>query len=334
MKKDEQLNQAALPYRKTRRTTKPCRGRMLLIALCAAVFVVSAYMLIDYIALSVRNQAAQQRVAEQYHADAEPSEPPDTQATKIGGLTGDNPEDAQKPAVSEQKTSVAAVTAESAAPPQSGLGRHTIGSYILPQMKTLRLTNRDIVGWLTIEDVVDQPIVYRDNVYYLNHDIDHKKNIAGMLFLDENSPLAATTQNLVVHGHNMRDGSMLGKLTRYHDIGFYRTHCLFTLDTLYERARYAVFAVIDVELDYKSPKFFNFMGYPAFQSEAAFSAFLRETDAKSNYTRQIDVNSSDVLLTLATCVNEDRLVVIARRVRPGEDENEIRLKTISSMVRK
>lgn len=38
--------------------------------------------------------------------------------------------------------------------------------------------NADAVGWITIEGLVDQPIVYRDNTFYMTHDFDQQKMYA------------------------------------------------------------------------------------------------------------------------------------------------------------
>ena len=40
--------------------------------------------------------------------------------------------------------------------------------------------------------------------------------------------------NVVIYGHNMRDGSMFGDLDFYKDEAFYEEHSIITFDTLYE----------------------------------------------------------------------------------------------------
>ena len=60
-------------------------------------------------------------------------------------------------------------------------------------MQELKRLNRDTVGWISISGVVDLPVVYRDNSYYLNHDFQGQKSGAGTLFLDQNHPLAAAS---------------------------------------------------------------------------------------------------------------------------------------------
>ena len=86
---------------------------------------------------------------------------------------------------------------------------------ILPEMRELAQKNPDTVGWIGISGTVLLPVVYRDNTFYLDHDFTRSKNASGTLFPDENSPINADTQNLLIHGHSMNDGSMFGILTHY-----------------------------------------------------------------------------------------------------------------------
>ena len=106
---------------------------------------------------------------------------------------------------------------------------------ILSDMQKLAKENPDTVGWIGIGGVVYQPVVYRDNEFYLNHDFTGAKNASGTLFLDVNSPLAEDTQNLLIHGHSMNDGSMFGILTHYRKLEFLRRHPLITFSTLWEK---------------------------------------------------------------------------------------------------
>ena len=190
--------------------------------------------------------------------------------------------------------------------------------------KPVMKRNSDAIGWLTIEGIVDQPIVYRDNIYYLTHDIDQNSNVCGAVFLDANHPLRTDAQNLLVFGHNMKDESMFGKLPKYMKSGFLRTHYQATLETRFEVFSYLIFAVDRVSMDTASDHFLYFWGYPSFASEDAFRRYINTVYEHSLYTRFLDVEASDTLLTLVTCVGEDRLVLFARRRRPSDTDASIR----------
>lgn len=202
---------------------------------------------------------------------------------------------------------------------------HQYGGTALPEMEALYARNRDLVGWLTIDEVLDLPLVYRNNSYYLTHDFDKKKSASGTLFLDVNHPLREKTQNLLLHGHNMKDGTMFGRLTQYEqNIDYLKAHPFVELSTLWQKETYVVFAVLVVSLDVKSDRFFDYYSHPTFSSDSAFAAYVRQLELRSMYAIPMDVRPSDALLTLSTCMGEDRLVIVCRRVRQGESRSSLR----------
>jgi sortase B len=116
----------------------------------------------------------------------------------------------------------------------------------------------------------------------------------------------------------MKDGSMFGRLQRYLEIGYLQKHCVIQFDTLYQESTYVVFAVLIVSENVHEAGFINFLGYPSFSSQDQFMDFVNGLKDKSKFAIPINVDASDALLTLSTCFGEDRLIVVARRVRPGE----------------
>ena len=194
---------------------------------------------------------------------------------------------------------------------------NTLGD-VLPDMLKLLKTNTDTVGWLYIDGIVHLPVVYRDNAYYLTHDFNGKDNSSGTLFLDQASPVAAQTQNLLIHGHSMYDGSMFGLLTHYRKLETLRQHPLISFSTLWEKETYVVFAVL-----VESPEAFDYYSHPFFTSSAAFETYVDSVLARSLFDIPVDVRPTDALLTLSTCIDDDRLVVFARRMRANETRDEL-----------
>ena len=203
----------------------------------------------------------------------------------------------------------------------------------LAQMEALHAQNTDLVAWLTIDNVLDLPVVYRDNSYYLTHDFAKNKSTAGTIFLDENHPMTEKTQNLLLHGHNMKDGTMFGRLTQYEkSIDYLKAHPFVDFSTLWHQERYVIFAVVDVSLDTSSENFLDYFAHPRFSSDAEFASYIRRAELASMYAIPMDVKPSDALLTLSTCLEENRLVVIARRQRDGESKASLR-ETVNMAVR-
>lgn len=194
---------------------------------------------------------------------------------------------------------------------------------ILPDMMELVRRNQDTVGWLSIGGVVRLPVVYRDNTYYLNHDFLGGDNASGTLFLDENTPLTETAQNLVIHGHSMNDGSMFGILTHYRKLGFLKQHPLISFSTLWEKETYAIFAVLLVSSDASDENYFNYFSNSEFVSDGEFNVYVKQLKDRSLRKIPVEAQPTDALLTLSTCIDDDRLVVVARRLRSGETKDEL-----------
>lgn len=190
--------------------------------------------------------------------------------------------------------------------------------------------NEDIVGWIKIGDFLDQPVVKRDNSFYITHNFLKESNPAGAIFLDESVDLKYPPENIVVHGHNMKNGSMFGKLVHYKiesGTSFYLKYPTISFDSLYEDAQYVIFAVCEVETDYHHPNYFPFIAYTSFQSDADATEYIRSVRSRSIFNVPIDVGPDDNLITLATCSQTSkstRLLVVARKIRDGENMQKLK----------
>jgi len=183
---------------------------------------------------------------------------------------------------------------------------------------SLRRINKDVAGWLTINGVLDLPVVQRDNTYYLTRDFYGKTNYSGTLFLDENYDVGPPSENLLIHGHNMRDGSMFGRLYRYNEKAFYADHWLVRFETLYEQSDYAVFAAFTTSSDSADPSYFRY-AYNRFATDSEFTAFIAAVRKRSVIRSGLEVLPTDRLIMLSTCMDGDQyFVVMGRRIRDDE----------------
>lgn len=184
----------------------------------------------------------------------------------------------------------------------------------------LQQKNRDIIGWLTVGKIVDEPVLQRDNEFYMDHDTTGNSNPGGAVFLDENVSLQTRPWGMVLYGHNMRDGSMFGRLRNYENEGFYSSNRVVTFDTAYENGSYVVFAagVVNVENE-NADHFLDIFGLTTRNIHEREQA-IETLRAVTPYACEVDVGPEDQLLLLVTCVGneEERRVVAARRIREGE----------------
>ena len=194
---------------------------------------------------------------------------------------------------------------------------------ILDAFVEMRKENPDIVGHLTIEGLMDEIVMMRNNTYYLTHNAYGSFSAAGAVFVDEGCSLKNPPENLHLRGQSKMEGRVFAPLRMYSagGIDFMRRHPLVRLDTLYEEELYVVFAVIETTGVTRSSGDFNYGGYPSFQTDAQMESHVEAARRNSLYEIPIHVLPSDRLLTLSTVsdgLEDSVLVLVARMLRPGE----------------
>lgn len=157
-----------------------------------------------------------------------------------------------------------------------------------------------------------------DNEYYLRRGFDRFYAVGGTLFLDERCSVEpdAPTDNWLIYGHNMRDGSMFGQLVRYRDEAFCQAHPTFTFDTLYETATWQVAAVLDTALGADELPYYTFFDA---DNKLDWQRRVAAITEKSLYDTGVTPAYGTQLLTLSTCGDtrigtDTRFALLAVRV--------------------
>ncbi len=273
--------------------------RTVLIVIFAAVFLVSGYFLLDYY-LESRQQAQSFDQLAQMVGTA-PQRPAPTQP-----LTESLPEE-ETTALPQQ-------------PPLTDVLNKKTGQTVsvLSQYAALFELNPDLVGWLQIPDTqINYPVMQtpEDQEYYLHRDFYHQYSKHGCLFAAVDSDVAAPSDNVIVYGHHMRDGSMFADLMEYKDQSFWQTHKYIYFDSLTQMHTYEIFAVFLTTAS--SGKGFAFHWFTDAQDSAAFDSYVSSCKALSLYNTGVDAAFGDKLITLSTCEytqTNGRLVVVAKQV--------------------
>ena len=206
---------------------------------------------------------------------------------------------------------------------------------LLGSAEQLLEINPDTVGWVQIDNTnVAMPVVQRKdadgNSYYLNTAFDGSRNKAGTVFLDMRAELTAKkrSDNLILYGHNQKDKTMFGDLAYYKkDLDYYKSHPVIKFSSNYRNDVYKIFAyfVTPVLPEQTSDGvIFDYHNYIELDDEERYNDFIENVMVRSQIITPVDVKHGDKFLTLSTCSNEfepSRFVVVARRVRKGEDES-------------
>lgn len=190
---------------------------------------------------------------------------------------------------------------------------------ILPQYAGLYAKNNDLAGWLFIENTaIDYPVMQcGDDEYYLHHDFYGNDSKYGCLYVRGKADLADGT-NVIIYGHNMKDGSMFGDLDLYQSADFCREHSTISFDTLYEQRTYEVIAVFRSQVYDVDEDVFKYYQFYEAHTQEEFDDFYQNIKELSLYDTGVTAQFGDTFLTLSTCayhVTDGRFVVVAKRVR-------------------
>lgn len=188
------------------------------------------------------------------------------------------------------------------------------------QVKELKEENQDIVGWLEIENTnINYPVLQgKDNQYYMTHNYKKQKSKNGSIFLDKDYNWDIKSNNLLIYGHNLNNGTMFQELLKYEKENFYKEHPVIRFTTEKEDSNYEIISVIKTRVFYQNEE--NVFRYYFFinpKSEEEYNKFITNAKKESLYETNKTANYGDELITLSTCsyhVKDGRFAVIGKKI--------------------
>lgn len=110
----------------------------------------------------------------------------------------------------------------------------------------LKNINRDIIGWIKIENTnINYPILQDNNeLKYLKHSFNKEYNKNGSIFTINNRPFEDT--KTVLYGHNMKNGTMFSELSKYMNKEFLDEHSSFEIFTENQNYKATVFSCYSI----------------------------------------------------------------------------------------
>lgn len=158
---------------------------------------------------------------------------------------------------------------------------------------------KDIVAWIYCADSkINYPVVQaEDNSYYLDRLPNGLGSIGGSIFLDYRNKEDFSDFNSVLHGHNMRDGSMFGSLRNYRVQKHFDEHPIMYLLTPEQNYKLEVVAAYVASV--------NSYVYSFSNDELSKQEFLDEM-AKATSRSDVPLSLNDRYLTLSTCAYDNK----------------------------
>lgn len=176
--------------------------------------------------------------------------------------------------------------------------------------------NNEMVGWIKIPDTnIDYPVMFNssDNEYYLHRNFYKEKSSAGIPYLDSKCNLAAQSDNLIIYGHNMTNGTMFHDLLKYQYQDFADSHNIIYFDSMYKMYQFEVFAVFRTSVG--SSDEFKYYEFTNTENEQEFDEFIARCKRESMIRSDITPKYGDKVLCLSTCsynTKNERTVVVGK----------------------
>ncbi|WP_305141204.1 class B sortase [Acutalibacter muris] len=172
--------------------------------------------------------------------------------------------------------------------------------------------NDDFVGWLCIPETdINYPVMHTpDNPEkYLRRNFQGEYSESGVPFLDFRCSL--NSDNLIIYGHNMMNGTMFAALQGYVQEDFCMAHPVVEFQTADGCVEYRVFAVTWVK---SNDDWYKFVSADAAED---FNSAVDKVMGKALFSISSAPEYGSQILTLSTCydsVHNGRLLVLAAKI--------------------
>ncbi len=189
------------------------------------------------------------------------------------------------------------------------------------QVEELKKENQDIVGWIEIEGTnINFPVLQgTDNQYYMEHTYTKEYSKGGSIFLDKSYDWNLPSTNLLLYGHNNKNGTMFQNLLKYKDESFYKEHPTIRFTTINDDCQYEIISAFLSRVYYEDEQnVFRYYYFINANDEIEYNNYIEESKKASLYDTGITAEYGEQLLTLSTCsyhTEDGRFVVVAKKMK-------------------
>lgn len=188
----------------------------------------------------------------------------------------------------------------------------------LKKYQELFRMNNDMYGWISVEETnINYPVMYAPDRkdYYLKKNFEKEHSAYGVPYIAEHCDPYEPSDNIIIYGHHMKNGSMFSDLMKYESEEFYHSQKTLNFDSMTEMAEYEIIAVFKTTV-YDDAGFKYYLFTDA-ETEEEFDSYINKCKALSLYEIEANAEYGDQLITLSTCEyskNNGRMVVVAKKM--------------------
>lgn len=186
------------------------------------------------------------------------------------------------------------------------------------QVKSLQQENSDVVGFLEIENTnISYPVLQgNDNEYYMTHNYKKEKSKNGAIFLDKDYDWNIPSNNYLIYGHNLNNGTMFQELLKYADESYYKEHPTISFTTADEEGVYDIISVFRSKVYYTSDNVFKYYFFINPKTKEEYNDYIKNIKENSLYNIEQTADYGTQLITLSTCsyhVKDGRFVIVGAK---------------------
>lgn len=201
---------------------------------------------------------------------------------------------------------------------QNSTLRNKTASYSSLDLKSLKIKNGDTEGWIKIDETkINYPIMQNGD-FYLHNNFYKKYSISGTPYLASYCNVNSS-DNLIIYGHHMSNGSMFAGLDIYKTYNGYKNHKYIKFFTLIDgktiENQYEVVGAYKVQPNIEVANILY--GTTKFRNVEEFNKYKNVLKNKSLYDTGANLNYGDKFITLSTCEysqKNGRLVVVGKLI--------------------
>ena len=185
-------------------------------------------------------------------------------------------------------------------------------------LKELYEINNDLIGWIKIEGTMINYPIMQNGDFYLRRNIYKEYSCYGTPYIAQNCNLK-NSDNLVIYGHHITNGSMFGELEKYKNKSFYNNHKYIKFYTIENELTiehiYEIIITFKTTIDRENS--FKYYLFNNLNVAKDFENYISRFKQLQLYETEKTAIYGDRLITLSTCEYSEknsRLVIVAKEV--------------------
>ena len=180
---------------------------------------------------------------------------------------------------------------------------------------SLKMENKDLIGWIKIDNSnINYPVMQNGN-YYLRKNFYKKYSKLGTPYLADYCNIR-TSDILTIFGHHINQGYMFADLLKYQNYDYYKSHKYIKFYTLEDNKTIENIYEVCFAFKIKAERY-SYYSYTRFYDENDLKEYVENCQKLSFYNTETKFDYGNQFITLSTCEysqNNGRMIVIAKQI--------------------